>query len=226
MTEGSDLKPYGNLHLSCCPEEVQRLSKRIHQNEDTLTTARGLADRLGRELTLYDGLDLLFGTKIGKTLDELVIKVCADFLDEGQAVWGMPLRDGGLYRSWREIALRNRRFTLKGCRGIEEIVKECKDPESAVYLTLELLNIPEELWEDYITLELAKLHGWAGFIRWRANTKDYYWQIKHPSDLVDYLATKAYPRNSPPEKRRGGFFGDELPLPQGVYPGKPRRGCD
>ncbi len=190
MTEGSDLKPYGNLYLSCRPEEVRRLSGRIPWDEDTLSEAERLADRLGRELTLYDGLDHLFGTEIGRTLDELVIKVCADFLDEGQAVWGMPLRNRGLYSSWRQIALRNRRFTLKGCRGIEEIVKECEDPESAVYLTLELLDIPEELWEDYITLELSKLHGWAGFIRWRSSAKDYYWQIKHPADLVDYLAIR------------------------------------
>jgi uncharacterized protein len=43
---------------------------------------------------------------------------------------------------------------------------------------------------DYFTLELSKLHGWAGFVRWRAQAKGYYWQDRNPADLVDFIAIR------------------------------------
>ncbi|HBG94062.1 MAG TPA: hypothetical protein DDY14_01775, partial [Chromatiaceae bacterium] len=58
------------------------------------------AHRLATELTLYDAVDQLFGTRIGETLNELLIKGLMDFFDEGQSIWRMPGRRQGLYRGW------------------------------------------------------------------------------------------------------------------------------
>ena len=73
-----------------------------------------LADRmraaLPAECPLYEALDLLFGTGIGEELDELVIKSCLDFFDEGQSVWQMPDREKGFFSAWREVARRNARL--------------------------------------------------------------------------------------------------------------------
>jgi uncharacterized protein YbcC (UPF0753/DUF2309 family) len=52
------------------------------------------------------------------------------------------------------------------------------------------LGVPEALWMDYFTLELAQLHGWAGFVRWRSQARHYYWQQRNPADLVDFLAIR------------------------------------
>ena len=47
--------------------------------------------------TVYEAVDTLYNTEIGKELDELVIKSCLDFFDEGQSVWGMPERELGFF---------------------------------------------------------------------------------------------------------------------------------
>jgi len=190
MTEGDGLRLYSNAYINCCCPEAEKLSGKIKTGTTMEETANRIASKIGSELTLYEVVDSLFGSRIGAKLNELIIKVCEEFLDEGQAVWGMPNREKGLYRSWREIAIRNKRYTLKGCCGVEDVIKECEEPEEAVVFILKALGIPEDIWEKYITLELSKLHGWTGFIRWRANAKEYYWQQKYPADPTDYMAVR------------------------------------
>lgn len=146
-------------------------------------------EQLGRALTLYDLVDQLFGTRIGATLNELLIKVFMDFLDEGQAIWRMPGRRQGLYRAWGQLGRRNLRLRIRGL-DVGRHLETADRPEAAIELAMSRLQIPEDRWMDYFTLELAKQHGWAGFVRWRAQAKDYYWQQRNPADLVDLLAIR------------------------------------
>jgi uncharacterized protein YbcC (UPF0753/DUF2309 family) len=160
-----------------------RLERPIEAN------AKPLAESLGREQTVYDMADQLFGTRIGVTLNELLIKGCMDFFDEGQSVWRMPGRRQGLYRAWSDIARRNRRLRMRGL-DVGAIL-ECADgPEAMIDLVMTRLEIPEALWMDAFAVELSRLHGWAGFVRWRAQARHYYWQQRNPADLVDYLAIR------------------------------------
>jgi uncharacterized protein YbcC (UPF0753/DUF2309 family) len=66
-----------------------------------------------------------------------------------------------------------------------------RDAESVIGMVLRELQIPEEHWVGYFTQELARLHGWAGFIRWRSNASHYYWEQRFPGDLVDYIAVRS-----------------------------------
>ncbi|NPA41279.1 MAG: DUF2309 domain-containing protein [Aquificae bacterium] len=186
----ADLKPSLNLYLNCKCPTAKEIAKHLEEEIDPAEEVKKLSQKLGREMTLYDFIDQTFGTRIGETLNELMARNCAEFLDEGQAVWGMPFRERGFYKAWREVAKRSRRLKLKGCCGLENVLESCEEPEEAVAFALGAMGIPEDLWDEYVTTELSKLHGWTGFIRWRSNTKDYYWQIKHPADLVDYLAIR------------------------------------
>lgn len=138
---------------------------------------------------LYERIDALFGLQIGETLDELLIKSLLDFFDEDQSVWGMPGRDQGLWRAWRQLALHNLRFKLRGLH-IERLINRAHMPETMIALVMEELGIPESTWVGYFRRELTRLHGWAGFIRWRSRTRHYYWQKAHPADLVDFLAVR------------------------------------
>ncbi|MCF7989959.1 MAG: Na-translocating system protein MpsB [Thiohalocapsa sp.] len=146
-------------------------------------------EEVGRELTLYDVVDRLFGSRIGLTLNELLIKGCMDFFDEGQSVWRMPGRKQGLFRAWSHIAKRNRRLRMRGL-DVGAILARADDPESMIHHVMTRLQIPERLWMDYFALELAKLHGWAGFVRWRSQAHHYYWQQRNPADLVDFVAIR------------------------------------
>jgi len=147
------------------------------------------AERLATELTLCDAVDQLFGTRLGDTLNELLIKGLMDFFDEGQSVWPMPGRMRGLYRSWSRIARRNRRLKMRGL-DVGAILVEAEDPESMIDFVMTRLGIPEPIWMDYFALELTRLHGWAGFVRWRAQARHYYWQQRNPADLVEYVALR------------------------------------
>ncbi|NEX15132.1 MAG: DUF2309 domain-containing protein [Halochromatium sp.] len=151
--------------------------------------AKPFAEQLGCELTLYDAVDQLFGTRIGETLNELLIKGLMDFFDEGQSIWRMPGRRQGLFRGWSRIAQRNRRLKLRGM-DVGAILAETDQPEVMIDQVMRRLGIPESLWMDSFTVELSKLHGWAGFVRWRAQARHYYWQERNPADLVDFLAIR------------------------------------
>ena len=152
-----------------------------------------IADRLRESLLgvrpLYETVDALYGTEIGESLDELVIKSCLDFFDEGQSVWRMPNREQGFFAAWRQVAMRNIRLSLRGL-DISEILAVDDGPESIIDYVMKTLQIPEEHWIGYFTSELARLHGWTGFIRWRSNAKHYHWAQHYPGDLVDYMAVR------------------------------------
>ncbi len=153
----------------------------------------GLAGRLGNELLgdrpVYEAVDALYGTEIGCELDELVVKSCLDFFDEGQSVWGMPGRESGFFAAWREVARRNVRLFLRGLH-INRILAADDHPEGIIAHVMGALQIPEEQWVGYFTRELVHLHGWAGFIRWRSSAKHYYWNQRYPGDLVDFIAVR------------------------------------
>jgi len=138
---------------------------------------------------LYETIDSLFDTGIGEELDELVIKSCLDFFDEGQSAWGMPNRKDGFFSAWREVSFRNLGILFKG-RRIREILEVSEDPEGIIVHVMECLNIPKERWMHVFRRELSRLHGWAGFIRWRSNARHYYSGVQHPGDQVDFLAVR------------------------------------
>ncbi|AOU96873.1 hypothetical protein BI364_01595 [Acidihalobacter yilgarnensis] len=162
-------------------------SARTNPTDDTLRAL--LHQAMGETRPVYESVDALLATDIGTTLDDLLVKSCLDFFDEGQSAWGMPDRDQGLYRAWRQLALRNLRFKLRGL-DMEQLLTRAQQPETMIALVMEALKIPEHAWEDYFTRELTRLHGWSGFIRWRSHAKQYHWQKTHPADLVDLLALR------------------------------------
>ena len=176
---------------------VTTLQEKISQ--ETLSQAKSdpsqteMADRLQNALLkdkpLYETVDALYGTDIGASLDELVIKSCLDFFDEGQSVWRMPNREQGFFAAWRQVARQNIRLFLRGLH-INEILAVDESPEGIIDYVMQTLQVPEDHWVGFFTHELARLHGWAGFIRWRATAKHYHWTQRYPGDLVDYMAVR------------------------------------
>lgn len=155
----------------------------------TESLAAQLRERLLGDRPVYESVDALYGTEIGADLDELVVKGCLDFFDEGQSVWTMPKRERGFFTAWRDVACRNIRLFLRGLH-IKEILAVDDSPEGIISHVMRTLEIPEQYWPSYFTRELARLHGWAGFIRWRSNAQYYYWNKQHPGDLVDFMAMR------------------------------------
>lgn len=148
-----------------------------------------LRDAFPPERPFYEALDCLYDTRIGETLDELLIKSCLDFFDEGQSAWPMPGREQGLFAAWSRLARRNLRLFLRGLH-IQNILVQSDTPEGIIAFVLDELDVPEQAWPDLIVRELTHMHGWAGFIRWRARATRYHWAREYPADLIDFFAIR------------------------------------
>ena len=146
---------------------------------------------LGRWLTLSHWCDDTLGTQIVRQINDQLIKWCEAFLDEGHAAWVMPERDKGLYRAWKALAAHE--WSLCGIADSRRKIAQLPDyPEDALLDSLDALGIPSELRQDYLSLQLTALPGWAGFIKWRGEERDYPWQQAHPVGLVKFLAIRLW----------------------------------
>ncbi|MGH7262198.1 MAG: putative inorganic carbon transporter subunit DabA, partial [Nitrospiraceae bacterium] len=119
------------------------------------------------------------------------IKWCEAFLDEGHAAWSMPEREQGLYGAWKAIAAQE--WSLFGIADSRRMIAQLPDhPEDALLESLDALGIPADLRQDYLSLQLTALPGWAGFIKWRGEERDYPWQQAYPVGLVKFLAIRLW----------------------------------
>ena len=155
------------------------------------TIVEGDEAALGHWLTLSHWCDDTLGTQIVRQINEQLIKWCEAFLDEGHATWTMPGREKGLYGAWKALAAHE----WSPC-GIEDsgtkISRLPDHPEDALLESLDALGVPAELRQDYLSLQLTALPGWAGFIKWRAEEREYVWQQAYPVGLVKFLAIRLW----------------------------------
>ena len=189
MTRKPSLRPYKNLYLSHADLEPRKDLVDMFL-EDPKEVCRDLIRSIGKDRTLCDLIDRITGSRTATRVDDLVIKSSFEFLDEGQSALGMPGRDKGFFRSWLELARRDIRTKLRTSYCVIEEICRIESPEEVIDKVLTDLKIPEDLWEGYLTLELAKLKGIVGFIRWRSQNREYYWQKVYPVDVVDFTAVR------------------------------------
>jgi len=163
------------------PTLHERASQRVREDQAAL----------GHTLTLSHWCDLVLKTDIVEQVNGELIKWCEAFLDEGHATWPMPGRDADFYRAWK--SLMQYEWSPCGIANSERAIAGLpEDPEDAVLDSLAMLAIPEALWQNYLSLQMAALPGWAGFIKWRAEERDYIWQKAHPAGLVKFLAIRLW----------------------------------
>ncbi len=146
---------------------------------------------LVRRVTPSAWCDRVLGTNITEQINGEMIKWCGAFLDEGQAPWPMPGREKGFYFAWKSLAA----LEWSPC-GIplsrRKIAALPEEPEAALFESLTALDIPYDTWQEYLSLHLAALPGWTGFIKWRSDQTEYEWQQAYPADLIQYLAVRIW----------------------------------
>ena len=146
---------------------------------------------LGHTLTLSHWCDLVLGADSVERVNRELIKWCEAFLDEGHATWPMPGRNNDFYGAWKALA----QHEWSPC-GIADsgrkIAQLPEHPEDAVLDSLAVLGIPDALQQGYLSLQLTALPGWAGFIKWRAEEREYAWQQAYPVGLVKFLAVRLW----------------------------------
>lgn len=160
--------------------------------EDQVATAvREDTAALGRYVNLSNWCDRTLGTQIVTQVNSELIKWCEAFLDEGHATWSMPGREHGFYAAWKWLAARE--WSPCGIKESRRKITELPEhPEDAVLESLAILGIPDHLRQDYLSLQLTALPGWAGLIKWRAEQQNYAWQQAYPISLVKFLAVRLW----------------------------------
>lgn len=99
-------------------------------------------------------------------------QTCAAYFDDCQADW-QPNRSGGLYAFWRETLAHDHGIgTLMGIpelgRSLGKLPVDRREAETWVSRRLEL---PPEVWADYLEAVLLSVNGWASwcaYLGWQA----------------------------------------------------------
>ncbi|MBX9587109.1 MAG: DUF2309 domain-containing protein [Gammaproteobacteria bacterium] len=118
------------------------------------------------------------------------IKWCQAFFDQGQATFSMPGRAKGLYKAWLELALydenlhQNVPYKIQILKGLSE------NPRDAIFYVLMVLNIPESLSKEFLTILLTSLPGWSGYVKYQVEWATNNLNAQYPLSEDDFLAIR------------------------------------
>jgi uncharacterized protein len=114
-----------------------------------------------------------------------MIKWMQSFLDEDIAKIQMPGRENGFYQAWRNLA-----------KFDDELIESQEDEKllstlptsasKAVEFVLQNLPISEVQIDPFLSEEISKLPGWAGFVRYRSDWN----QTPYHISLTEFLAVR------------------------------------
>jgi uncharacterized protein YbcC (UPF0753/DUF2309 family) len=127
-------------------------------------------------------------------VNELLIRFCAAFLDQGISQWPLPRRDEGFFKSF--AALYGRvggppdRWLLGLRAELRRIEAAGLTPLESIRESLERMGIEPEHWDDAIISSLLALRGWAGMIRQVEVRGDRVAHAAPAGSLVEYLAVR------------------------------------
>ncbi|RMA97117.1 DUF2309 domain-containing protein [Hydrogenothermus marinus] len=130
--------------------------------------------KLIKNLTLYEIYDAIFDTNLKDQIEKDIIEFITRFLDEEQTTLSMYQRNLGMFNVFKYYEGEN----------IQE--------SAEVFIEKILENLKVEDKENYLLIHLLKQVGWAGFIKYRSEDKDYPFQQEYPSSIEDYLAIRLF----------------------------------
>jgi len=164
------LRSYQELKVHKIDEELH-----AHLEENSIyKDNEAWVKSLTKHMTLYEIHDALFGTREKELIEKDVIEFVARFLDQQQTTLSMDNRDLGMFKAFQ----------------LYENIDYVIDVEDFVQETLYHLKVEDV--EEYFLTHILKLRGWAGYIKYRSENKEYFPQQEHPSTLMDYMAIRLH----------------------------------
>lgn len=118
------------------------------------------------------------------------IKWLQAYCDDGQATIHMPLRKNGLYHTWRRLAFYDQKLHKHNQQSRQWLSMLPETPEQAIEECLLRLNVEEEKHEQFLTLLLTTLPGWAAYIKYCAEFSRLNTYNSHPITKSDYMAVR------------------------------------
>ena len=129
------------------------------------------------------------GTPGREAVNREMIKWCSAYFDEGQATIPMPVRDGGLYQAFVELAPYDSR--LNQSQTADSLLASLPEsPYDAIAECLDHMGIAEVQKEEFVRQMLAALPGWSGYVKWKEHWQKPAEHTRRPATLVDYVAVR------------------------------------
>ena len=141
--------------------------------------------------------DLLFevtGEDCDTSVNDLLIRFSAAFLDQGMARWSLPNRHSGFFKAFCSL------YRVSGGSpdwhrlGLGPELARIEDngisPLESVAESLRELGVEESEWEEFIAATLLSLRGWAGMIRQMELRADRVRVPAPPGSVTEFLAVR------------------------------------
>ncbi|NHF62076.1 putative inorganic carbon transporter subunit DabA [Microcella pacifica] len=135
-------------------------------------------------------------------LDDRLARWCRAALAPEAAAWPVPVAELGFFGAWRALALHDATLPREARRRIAALPDVA---DRALATVLDRTGVSEEEQLAYFRAGLARLPGWAAYVRWRAMTSG-------DVDIVDVLAVRAaleWALDEPPATPNEGHSDDE-----------------
>ncbi len=133
------------------------------------------------------------GADADRPVNELLIRFCAAFLDQGQARWPLPHRDEGFLRAFASLygAGVAPEPWRRGLRDeLARLGREAGGPLASILASLQELGVAEHEWESFLSETLLALPGWAGMLQQIETRGDRVLRPVPAGSLIEFLAVR------------------------------------
>lgn len=159
----------------------------------TVKNATGLVEPKQLPVRHRDALKAVHGIDVDQPINDLLIKFCAAFLDQGISHWVLPDRDEGFLTSFTKLYGTSSPVD-RWLRGVPAELRRLRDSHASALESIEdslqQLGVAEDEQDGYLRRSLLALRGWAGML-WQMETNAE-WTV-HPAPrgtLNEYLAVR------------------------------------
>jgi len=127
-------------------------------------------------------------------INEVLIRFCSAYLDQGYAHWRLPSRELGFFQSFLVLHSSGGTFTKRWLRPLMEEARRLQtegvSATECIKESLRILGVDDEETESFLRGNLLALRGYAGMI-WQCEVRPDRVFIASPSGtLVDYVAVR------------------------------------
>ncbi|WDQ17535.1 DUF2309 domain-containing protein [Rhodopirellula sp. P2] len=134
------------------------------------------------------------GVDLNTKIDDVLIRFCGSFLDQGFADWALPEREDGFAKAFANLFLGRWAIRADWMVGIDAALREIQhtdwDAIQSIQHSLDQLGIPSNECESFLSECLLTLRGWAGMI-WQMETNSPFLPNPVPEgSLNQYLAVR------------------------------------
>jgi uncharacterized protein YbcC (UPF0753/DUF2309 family) len=132
------------------------------------------------------------GSDADYAVNELLIRFCAAFLDQGVAHWALPEREKGFFHCF--CSLYRQPGESPATPGLARELARVQDakapPIQVVAESLVALGVAESEWDDYLARVMLSLRGWGGMIQQLEARPDRAAKPVSPGTLVEFVAVR------------------------------------